>query len=213
MQVLNSSNTSSGAWKHSKPITVNCFAIIGTIGSLTTTFLSPQDLRAIESNCQTSSGQDVQNIEMFATKTIKDLRNLSGLTWDQLAKIFSVSRRSVHHWDSGSPMNSINQKKLNRVISLLENINFDTPAANRNFLLSSITGEIPVELLANEQYEKFLQLADIIMVPRETRQLAAEEKAARQPFSPEVLISSRSERKHTEVIRKKKVKIRKKNKA
>ena len=35
---------------------------------------------------------------------IAELRRLSGLTWDQLARLFNVSRRALHFWASGKPM-------------------------------------------------------------------------------------------------------------
>ena len=36
-------------------------------------------------------------------KAVSELRRISGLTWEQLAWLFGVSRRSVHFWASGKP--------------------------------------------------------------------------------------------------------------
>ena len=46
---------------------------------------------------QTTSGTSVMLVE-HAEVAIAELRCLSGLTWDQLARLFNVSRRSLHFW-------------------------------------------------------------------------------------------------------------------
>lgn len=45
------------------------------------------------------------------------LRNDSGLTWDQLARLFGVSRRAVHFWASGGNMNSQNHQMASQLLS------------------------------------------------------------------------------------------------
>ena len=41
------------------------------------------------------------SVAVPAGTAIGELRRLSGLTWDQLARLFNVSRRSLHFWASG----------------------------------------------------------------------------------------------------------------
>ncbi|HQN10370.1 MAG TPA: helix-turn-helix domain-containing protein, partial [Thermoanaerobaculia bacterium] len=41
-----------------------------------------------------------------------ELRRLTGLTWDEIARLFHVSRRSVFLWASGRPMSSDNETLL-----------------------------------------------------------------------------------------------------
>ena len=45
-------------------------------------------------------------------KALGELRRLSGLTWEQLAKLFNVSRRSLHFWASGQPLSRFNEEVL-----------------------------------------------------------------------------------------------------
>lgn len=64
------------------------------------------------------------------------LRNLSGLTWEQLAKLFGVSRRAVHLWASGGRMNSYHAELLGRVLSSVSMIEADTPTQRREVILA-----------------------------------------------------------------------------
>jgi transcriptional regulator with XRE-family HTH domain len=64
------------------------------------------------------------------------LRNLSGLTWEQLAKLFGVSRRAVHLWASGGRMNSYHAELLGRVLSSVSMIEADTPTQRREMILA-----------------------------------------------------------------------------
>lgn len=41
------------------------------------------------------------------------LKEKTGLTWSQIAKLFDVSTRAVHHWAVGGKMNSFNIETLN----------------------------------------------------------------------------------------------------
>ena len=47
-------------------------------------------------------------------QAISELRRISGLTWEQLGELFEVSRRSVHFWASGKPLNAANEQRLMR---------------------------------------------------------------------------------------------------
>jgi DNA-binding transcriptional regulator YiaG len=67
-----------------------------------------------------------------------DLRHFheaSGLTWDQVARMFGVSRRSVHLWAAGGRMSSSNEETLARLTSTLVALQGETPDARRHELL------------------------------------------------------------------------------
>ena len=85
-----------------EPVLVGCMlAGLGT----STMYAAPQEVlwRSHRSFEQTTAGAVVPSAQP-AGAAIGELRRLSGLTWDQLARIFSVSRRSLHFWASGKPM-------------------------------------------------------------------------------------------------------------
>jgi hypothetical protein len=71
-----------------------------------------------------------------ASQVVRDLHESSGLTWDQLAKLFGVSRRAVHHWANGGNLTVRNWDILNELSRLVRSIPGDDPASRRAYLLS-----------------------------------------------------------------------------
>jgi hypothetical protein len=78
--------------------------------------------------------------EILATRSLQEsvirLRDLSGLTWDQLAKLFGVSRRAMHLWASGGRMNSYHAELLSRILASVSMIPADTAAQRREMILA-----------------------------------------------------------------------------
>lgn len=60
--------------------------------------------------------------QMPTAKAINKAHEGSGLTWEQLARVFGVSRRAVHMWANGARMNATNAELLMRLIGLLDQI-------------------------------------------------------------------------------------------
>lgn len=76
-----------------------------------------------------------------SAKLISDLHLKSGLTWDQLASIFDVSRRSMHNWASGEKMNSANLTKLTEIVEIVDKLEANNPQEVRIKLLSTASGK------------------------------------------------------------------------
>jgi len=94
-----------------------------------------------------------------AGPAIAELRRIGGLTWDQLAHLFGVSRRSVHLWASGKPMAPSIEEHLQRVLAVIRKIDCGSPSANRTAVLGvREVGGIPFELLVAGDYERALEL-------------------------------------------------------
>jgi hypothetical protein len=72
---------------------------------------------------------------MSTAKAIRKAHEDSGLTWDQLAKVFCVSRRSVHSWANGVRMNATNAELLMQFVRLLDCIEDASPDGRRSALL------------------------------------------------------------------------------
>lgn len=53
---------------------------------------------------------------------IREVRERAGLTWEQLARLFGVSRRSVHLWAGGGRMTAANEESLLRVAALVNSM-------------------------------------------------------------------------------------------
>jgi transcriptional regulator with XRE-family HTH domain len=133
-----------------------------------------------------------------AGSAIAELRRLSGLTWAQLARLFGVSRRSVHFWASGKPMAPSNEEHLQRVLAVVRKIDRGSASANRTALLSVREDDsIPFDLLIAGDYERVFTLlgrgeARRVSPPK----LTEEARAARAPRPPEELVGALQDRIH-----------------
>lgn len=55
-------------------------------------------------------------------QAVQDLHDQTGLTWDQIARFFGVSRRSVHSWAAGGRMSSANEEALIKTAALMDKL-------------------------------------------------------------------------------------------
>lgn len=156
---------------------------------------SPRGIPAARAAVQTTSGSFVP-VPDTATASIAELRQLSGLTWDQLARLFDVSRRSVHFWASGKAMTPSNEERLHRTLSVVRKIDRGSASANRNALLAAAgDGSIPFDLLAAGQYERVVEILGAggplrVRPPK----LSLEAMAARAPRPPDEVAEALQDR-------------------
>lgn len=122
-----------------------------------------------------------------------ELRRLSGLTWEQLARLFDTSRRSLHFWASGQPISSSNEERLHRLLGTLRYINRGNASINRQILISPWkNGQIPFDLLVVGQYEDVKKMLGYGNSPEQVKlpPLDKNEHIARKPQKPEELIDA-----------------------
>lgn len=183
-----------------EPVLVGCMlAGQGT----STAYATPQDVlrRSQRSMEQTTAGAGAVVLSAQPPgPAIGELRRLSGLTWDQLARIFSVSRRSLHFWASGKPMAPSNEEHLQRVLAAVRKIDRGAASANRTALLGvRENGSIPFDLLVAGEYEGFVSLVGPCEAQRVAPpKLSEEARAARAPRPPEELVGALQDRVHHE---------------
>ena len=67
---------------------------------------------------------------------VRDLWERSGLTWDQLARLFGVSRRAMHAWATGKRPNAYHQELLTELTQVVAQIDTGDPPRNRDQLLA-----------------------------------------------------------------------------
>jgi len=70
-------------------------------------------------------------------RDVRWLHEASGLTWEQLGRVFGVSRRAVHMWATGARMNSSNAETLFALAELVRSAPAVTPDDRRAWLLRS----------------------------------------------------------------------------
>jgi DNA-binding transcriptional regulator YiaG len=71
---------------------------------------------------------------------VRSLWERSGLTWDQLSRLFGVSRRAVHAWATGARLNAYHQELLTELTQLVAGIDTGDPQRNRDRLLAPRSG-------------------------------------------------------------------------
>lgn len=138
-----------------------------------------------------------------AETAVFELRRLSGLTWDQLARLFSVSRRTVHFWASGKPMNAGNEEHLQRVVAAVRFIDRGSARENRALLVApTIAGRSALELLAEAKFGD-VQAALGQGGGRSRAAMAVPAEAAATPrvAKPADLVGAKHERVHKETGR------------
>jgi len=169
--------------------------------------LSIEDLGRVLVPPQTSSAAWTSDEEepepMNAGAAISELRRLAGLTWEQLARVFGVARRSLHFWASGKPINATNEERLRRLLAVVRQADRGAADTNRAMLFRDHDGVLPIDLLTEARFDEFLALVGTGPGRRrlELTPLSAEARAARKPPAPEELVDALHDRVHRDVGR------------
>lgn len=74
---------------------------------------------------------------------VLEIRRLSGLTWEEIAKIFGVSRRSINNWALGGRLTEENAEKVRRVLANMRML-YDSSPARTAGILRGMRGETPI---------------------------------------------------------------------
>jgi len=88
---------------------------------------------------RTASGPDGQFVPVpsgSTGETVLEIRRRSGLTWEQLGRLFGVSRRSVHHWASGKAVTPEHERMIRRMLASIRRLDRGSQAATRARLLA-----------------------------------------------------------------------------
>jgi hypothetical protein len=95
-----------------------------------------------------------------AREAIFELRRLTGLTWAELATLLSVTRRSLHLWANGGPINTVNEKHLRDLLVAARELDRGTARENRALLLAPLRdGDSTVgDLLQGRHFADALKL-------------------------------------------------------
>lgn len=148
---------------------------------------------------QTTSGMSLTNVQR-AGAAISELRRLTGFTWEQLARLFNVTRRSLHFWASGKTMTPTNEEHLQRLLGAIHKIDRGSAAANRAALLAVRgDGVIPFDLLAQGHYDTTVALLGQGVARTSFPTRSPDAKLARAPQRPEELVSALHDRVHREI--------------
>ena len=99
---------------------------------------SPVDVQVIRNQWTSNGGYltSERRGPQSQAEAVKSLRERSGLTWDELARLFGVSRRSVHNWATGGRMTSKHANRLTALTASVDKVDTGSSDATRNVLLT-----------------------------------------------------------------------------
>jgi DNA-binding transcriptional regulator YiaG len=118
------------------PVLVGAFLFLpGTTSAVSTirdtTFVSagqPTGIGGFAADTRLAAAQ----VEISTTaEAVKRLHARSGLTWDELARAFGVSRRTVHAWASGTRLNQAHAARLSVVARVIDGLAAKNPEQTR----------------------------------------------------------------------------------
>jgi hypothetical protein len=94
------------------------------------------------------------------TQPLFEVRRLSGLSWDQIAGMLGVERRSVHNWAAGKPIARTNEQRLGELLGVLHHIDRGSAQENRSLLLApTAAGPTLLQLLTDGEFRLAQYLA------------------------------------------------------
>jgi hypothetical protein len=127
------------------------------------------------------------------TSPLVAVRQLTGLTWDQLAKLFRVSRRSVFLWASGKAMSAENEEFMARLLAFVRWMDRGSVLANHELLLTDTReGLIVLDLLGAGQFDEARARVGVsrVVSRRTSPALSAEARRDKEPPRPEDLLEA-----------------------
>lgn len=195
------STSAGGAMQRIVPPALVSLLLVSLNPATSSAFSGPLEPRISRSVLQTTAGAPVV-VEARAGAALAELRRLTGFTWDQLARMFAVSKRSLHFWASGKPISPSHEERLHRALATVRKLDRGSACENRAALLTArADGQIPYDLLANEQYERLTSLLGHgnPQARKKPAPLSAAAQAARTPLlRPEQLVGALEDAVHIE---------------
>ena len=148
--------TSIGARRAVAPILIGAFMFLpGTTNSASlisdTTFVSANMATGIGGFAVGTRLPPARDEISTTAEAVKRLHARSGLTWDELARAFGVSRRTVHAWASGTRLNQAHAARLSALARVIDAWAAASPEGTRAALHApAVAGESPYQRLIRE---------------------------------------------------------------
>jgi transcriptional regulator with XRE-family HTH domain len=161
---------------HSMPVTTAAdYVVPEPHGSTAAEF--PNQLLAPRPNFEMQPSSDGE--------AILEIRRLSGLTWQELADILGVRRRTLHLWANRRPINAANEHRLQRLLGAMRRLDRGEASRNRSLLLARRAGDVSIfDLLSEGRFDDAVATAGVGQgrQQRPTTPLAPDAVEARRPM-------------------------------
>jgi hypothetical protein len=134
---------------------------------------------------------------------LMQIKDRSGLTWDQIARAMGVNRRSVHFWLNGRDLSAEKEERLHAFASIVRTLAGDSQRQTRSRLLDRTGGESVFDLVIAEHDSEAAKLArtravsthEAMLVSSVSRRISDQARAARRsPIEAADLLVGASQR-------------------
>ena len=130
-------------------------------------------------------------------EAVMEIRRRSGLTWEELGELFDVSRRSVHHWANGKPVNAKSDRTIRRMLAAIRHLDEGNQTGTRALLLAvdQTMGVSALDLLKDGRFDEAVGRVEGGWTPEHQRiPLSSAARDARRPQAPMLLLEADQER-------------------
>ena len=130
-------------------------------------------------------------------EAIMEVRRRSGLTWQEIAELFEVSRRSVHHWANGNPANARRERTIRRMLAAIRHLDRGSQIDTRALLLAvdQAAGVSILDLLKTGRFDDAMVRVAGGRSPAPHRvPLSSDTQDVRRPPAPALLLGAKQDR-------------------
>lgn len=114
----------------------------------------------------TAAVRDAVAVGVSAQEVLARVQRRSGLTIEEIASVLGTSRRTLHNWKNGAPINAVNELRLRELDHALGRIPVEDPRAMPNTLLERVgVGVRMLDLLAEGRFETAVSVATGTRMP------------------------------------------------
>lgn len=169
---------------------VGAFLLAVSAGSPATASSYPTLEVPVERTGASPRGRLKDAPELSTSATILEIRRLSGLRWEELAALFGVSRRSVHHWASGKVVSSGNEELIRKVLTIVRTFNRGEARKTRELLLApGEDGVSPLDLIKAQAFDAIRAVSSPASSAL-NRARGPFDQTSPRPLAPHVLLDS-----------------------
>ena len=140
----------------------SAFVVASMLGHPTTSkayFAAPLIKRSSASPNNAVFSSTSSEISPSIARGILAIRQIANLTWDETAKLFGVTRRTVHLWANGRHPSGDQERKLNRILGIFSSHQNLSPSSLRARLMASAQpGTLFFDLICNNEFDVFQSL-------------------------------------------------------
>lgn len=128
-----------------------------TSSAMPTVRSSDRTLPVLDNPDHPKVAKEATRSDVSVAAAVLAIKSSSGLTWESLAEVMNVSRRTMHLWANGAPVNATNEQRLRRLEGVLAVLKGGGSA--KNLLWAAVDGQPLIDVLRAGDFDRALVAA------------------------------------------------------